>query len=281
MKTAREHTFGDVTAIELGRGVFGRPYMTVFAYAAGGIAIDSGLPHQRAVAVEFFRRQRTHAIALTHYHEDHSGNAAAVSAATGSPVFGSAGTAGWMRQRFPIQLYRQMVWGAAEPIPLQPLPDVVAGDGVKLLPIATPGHSADHTVYLEPDRGWLFSGDLYVADRIKYFRAEQRLDQEIASLQRVLERDFDSVFCGHHPVAGGGKQRLRNKLDFLVNFSGQVRALAGRGLPPRAIARELKLRETWFVRIWTAGDVSLRNMIHAALVDSDKYHTPAAPNATD
>ena len=76
-----------------------------------------------------------------------------------------------------------------------------------------------------------------------------------------------ALLCSHHPLPTGGQQRLRNKLDFLVNFRGQVRTLAGRGLPLRAIMRELKLRETWFVRIWTAGDVSLANMIRAALAD--------------
>jgi hypothetical protein len=90
----------------------------------------------------------------------------------------------------------------------------------------------------------------------------------------VLAHGFDAVFCGHHPVTSGGQQRMRNKLDFLVNFRGQVRALAGRGLPQHAIRRELKMREAWFVRIWTAGDVSLARMIHAALVDDGCGQAP-------
>jgi len=267
MRIARIHKFDDVTGIELGYAVIGAPFMTVHAYAVGGLAIDGGLAHQRAVAVDFFKQQRTRTLLLTHHHEDHSANAAAIAAATGCAVCGNPITAQWMQKKFAIRFYRHMVWGSIQPVVVLPLAEVIEGDGVKLLPIATPGHSPDHVVYLEPDRGWLFAGDLFLAERVKYFRSDENLNQQIASLQRVLERDFDALLCSHHPVASGGQQRLRAKLDFMVNFRGQVRALASRGLTTRAIARELKLRETWFVRIWTAGDVSLDHMVRAALAE--------------
>ena len=50
------------------------------------------------------------------------------------------------------------------------------------------GHCRDHTVYLEASAGWLFAGDLYLGERIKYFRGNERIDQQIASLRRVLAR---------------------------------------------------------------------------------------------
>ena len=35
--------------------------------------------------------------------------------------------------------------------------------------------------------GWLFSGDLYLGDRIEFFRTDEKIDQQIQSLQIVLQ----------------------------------------------------------------------------------------------
>jgi len=43
---------------------------------------------------------------------------------------------------------RQVVWGAADPLPTQPFPAVIDAGTVQLTPIHTPGHSQDHTVFL-------------------------------------------------------------------------------------------------------------------------------------
>lgn len=34
--------------------------------------------------------------------------------------------------------------------------------------------------YLESQHGWLFSGDLYLGERIKFFRSDEKIDQQIS-----------------------------------------------------------------------------------------------------
>ena len=47
--------------------------------------------------------------------------------------------------------------------------------------IHTPGHSADHIALYEPNRRWLFSGDLYLAPRLRYLRAVLRMHRYLTS----------------------------------------------------------------------------------------------------
>jgi glyoxylase-like metal-dependent hydrolase (beta-lactamase superfamily II) len=88
-------------------------------------------------------------------------------------------------------------------------------------------------VFLEKKQGWLFSGDLYLGERIKFFRADERFAEQIASLIKVLTLDFDTLFCAHNPCLKSGKQKIKNKLQFLedlyitmgnVSFANMVRS---------------------------------------------------------
>jgi len=44
----------------------------------------------------------------------------------------------------------------------------------EMVPVHTPGHAKDHTIYFLQDAGVLFSGDLYLADKIKFFRSDEK-----------------------------------------------------------------------------------------------------------
>lgn len=43
------------------------------------------------------------------------------------------------------------------------IPDRLYTDRYRFAVLHTPGHSNDHICLLEPDEGWLFSGDLFLS----------------------------------------------------------------------------------------------------------------------
>ena len=135
----------------------------------------------------------------------------------------------------------------------------------RFIPIHTPGHSKDHTVYLEPEQGWLFSGDLYLGERIKFFRSDEKMEHQIRALKIVLQHDFDALFCGHNPVLANGKKRLRRKLDYLEEINGKVRMLVSKGLPEGEIIRRMDPHTDRFVKFVTMGNASFANMIRSAI----------------
>jgi glyoxylase-like metal-dependent hydrolase (beta-lactamase superfamily II) len=266
MRLVKRHTFGKVLGSEFGWSPVGTPLMTVFSFRAGSTLIDTGQSHMRREVLEMARSEKIQTVLLTHCHEDHSGNARAINAGLGIPVYGGTLTADKLSRPSRILPYQRLIWGPSEPVALRVLPDEgIEADGLRFIPVHTPGHAKGHLVYLIPEEGWLFSGDLYLSDRIKYFRADERIDEQITSLKRVLTLDFDALFCAHHPKPANGKAFIRRKLQSLEDFYGRTTELAEQGLDPAAIMKELRLREVWKIKLLCFGNVSMENMVRSAI----------------
>ena len=62
--------------------------MCVYLFLLEDIVIDSGQRHMQRAVLELLSGQTISKILMTHHHEDHSGNAAAISKAHRAPVFG-------------------------------------------------------------------------------------------------------------------------------------------------------------------------------------------------
>lgn len=265
MRIYRYKKFGNVSAWELGWSPAGRPIMTVHVFIAGHVMIDTGCRHVRKQVCEIAEAHNIKAVLLTHSHEDHSGNAAAVQRLLDVPVFAHPLACRRMENPHRIRLYQHLMWGAAESLSPKPLPDSFVQDGYRFQPIHTPGHSRDHTAFLEPNHGWLFSGDLYLGECIKYFRADENIAEQIKSIRKILGYDFDSLFCAHRPEAANGRKRLASKLHFLESFYARVSELAGKGLNEKEIMKRLSLKEERFIKFLTFGNVSMKNMVRSVI----------------
>jgi glyoxylase-like metal-dependent hydrolase (beta-lactamase superfamily II) len=266
MNVVKLHRFNaHVTGLEMGYGMVGPPIMNVLCYLVGDTLIDCGQTRMAEAMKTFIHGHRIRRLLLTHHHEDHSGNAAMIAMASDVTIMGHPITAFKMKHIHAILPYQRLIWGKARTVDVTPLPSVVTANGLRFLPIHTPGHSKDHTVYLETQNGWLFSGDLYLGDRIKFFRSDERIDQQIRSLRTVLAYDFDALFCGHNPALKNGKNRLRSKVAYLEDLSGEVRFLSARGLPEREIIRRLDRKQDRFVKFVTMGNASFANMVRSAI----------------
>jgi glyoxylase-like metal-dependent hydrolase (beta-lactamase superfamily II) len=269
MNVVETRRHGPVEAFRLGYAPIGPPLMTVTLYLVDGVLIDTAQSRMRQAALGLLRDKPIRRILLTHHHEDHSGNAAALSARHGAPIQAHPLAAAKLRAGFRIRPYQHLVWGRA-----QPASGVVGSEAPVatrrfcLTPIHTPGHSEDHTVFLEKENGWLFSGDLYLGERIKFFRADERFLDQILSLRTVLKHDFEALFCGHNPALTGGPDRIRRKLDFLEDLFGTVGRLKHQGKAAREVIQELDRGQDRLVRHITLGNASFANMIRSAYAEA-------------
>jgi len=241
----------------------GRPLMTVHFYFVDGVCIDTALSHGKKQVIDILSDHAVHSVVLTHHHEDHSGNAAVIKQTHGATVEGHPVTVEKLNRGFKIMPYQHYSWGAAQPLDMTPLPAIVTSDNIELQPIHTPGHSRDHTVFWEKNQGWLFSGDLFIAERIKYFRADEKIKDQIASLKKTCRLDFDSLFCAHNPHFKNGKQKLRNKLQFLEDLYGRVKEFQEQGLDVNKTIKQIGLKETYFIKYFCMGNVSMKNMVRS------------------
>jgi len=277
MNLIKTRHFDGVEMIQLGYGPVGPPLMAVFLYVVDGLVIDTAQHHMARAVERLLREKPLDRILLTHHHEDHSGNAAMISNWHALPVMGHPLTAEKLNSGFPIRPHQRWVWGKAPAVTVTPLEGPIETDHFRLESVHTPGHSKDHTVFFEKQRGWLFSGDLYLAERIKFFRADEDFGDQIASLKKVLALDFDALFCGHNPSVENGKQKLRSKLQFLEDLYGRIRSFLREGLSEKAIIRKLDVRRDRLVKWLTLGNMSFANMIKSAIdsasrSDSTSHH---------
>ncbi|SMD10223.1 Glyoxylase, beta-lactamase superfamily II [Desulfocicer vacuolatum DSM 3385] len=254
-----------IKALQLGWSLAGPPMMTVYCYLFGETMVDTGQSHMKKEALALAGSHGVKQIFLTHHHEDHSGNAAAIHSAQGATVYGHALTQTKLRTPYDILPYQKYVWGKTTPVSVNALAAKIDTSLGCMMPVHTPGHSKDHTVYFLPEQGIIFSGDLYLGDRIKFFRSDEDVGTQIASLKKVAAMDFDTVLCAHNPCLKNGKKHILTKLDFLENLYGDIVFLWEKGISERQIFKKLKLREARFIKYVCCGNVSMLNGVRSVI----------------
>jgi len=234
-------------------------------YRLGDTLIDAGPRNQWRHIRRFIDERAVRQLLLTHFHEDHSGSAALIAQHARVTPRASEETGRILRHGFPIQLYRRLMWRAADKVITRPFqPDMLINGRDPVIPIATPGHTPDLNCFLLPQRGWLFSGDMYISSRLKLLAREENLTDLISSLETLLTYDFDTLLCPHRGVVSEGKQALRRKHQNLLELVGQAQHLHHRGLPVPQITRTLLGPEPMMSFI-TGFHFSKRHLINACL----------------
>ena len=274
MLRVRPH--GPVTELRLTTTILGRPVYSVSAFYFDGTLIDTGPPRTGPELAAWVEGQNVEQIVNTHRHEDHVGGNAHLAHL---PALAPAGAAPVIREAPPLPFYRRVVFGQPRPAPVGVLGETVPTAHCTLRVIPTPGHAPDHVVLWLPERGWLFSADLYLMERAKYVRRLDNVGQWVESLQRVLTYDFDTMFCSHAGRIADAKAAIRRKLAYWAEVQEQARQLATEGFSAREIRDRLLGREG-FITLWSRGQFAKLNLIKALLAleknISDPGLTPAA-----
>jgi len=254
--------------------------MAVWAYRAGPWLVDAGFAHARRQLLRWDGLKGVEACILTHHHEDHVGNAAAL-AAHGIDVIAPPRVIEWLpetRKRLP--LYRWWIWGHADVADVTDVDGPLRGSGWTLDPIHTPGHAPDHHVLFEPERRLLFSADLYIARRVPVARLDEDPETLLDSLRRVRDLRPDTMFCAHRGRIASPVQALNEKIGWLEDLVDGARALRREGLEVKEIARRLLGREgaiTWI----SGGELSKRNLVRVSLVADDPARPTRRRRATE
>jgi glyoxylase-like metal-dependent hydrolase (beta-lactamase superfamily II) len=257
--------FGEVRFFRLARTYFGRAIYWTGIYYVDGLLIDSGPTNLASEVLELAREVRVRQAVTTHHHEDHSGNNGLLSEKLQiTPLAHPAAAELLARPITRLRAYRRLAWGMPPPSRAEAVGEWIETHGFRFQVLATPGHARDHIVLYEPERGWLFSGDLFLSSRLKYLRFDEDVHALIASLRRVVSLEPRVLFCQHRGRVEDGAALLARKLEFLVELGERVRELRDRGLEEREIARALPWNDlVW--RLRSGGEFSKLNFVRAYL----------------
>lgn len=201
----------------------------VFAFLVDGMLIDTGPQCFESALIPFYEKASFDLVALTHSHEDHSGNAPWIQENRKVPIYVHPNGIAVCAQQTPYPKYRQETWGTREVFKALPISDSIRSREKEWEVIYTPGHADDHVSLLQPDTGTLFTGDLFVSPKTKVIMRNESIPQIMDSIRTLLAYDFDSMFCCHAGFLPDGKRKMKDKIEYLDEVSEEVKGLYTKG----------------------------------------------------
>jgi glyoxylase-like metal-dependent hydrolase (beta-lactamase superfamily II) len=249
-----------VTAASMRSGGLPLYRLDVWLYIVDGVLIDTGSSHTSNDVKSLLRQEKIHCAAITHIHEDHTGGAAWIKKNLKIPVYLPASAIDEAASKTNLPLYRKLVWGNRDGFVADPMPAFIETEKFRLDVIATPGHNKDHVAFYEKNKGWLFSGDMYISRKQQVALFDENIGDAIKTLKKIAELDIDKIFCGHSGVQDKGKEKLQAKLDYFLELQNRVTSLRKEGLSMEEIDNRLfPKRNLW--AFFSGGEWSTLNII--------------------
>lgn len=219
---------GPVTQIKMGRDVDGQVLYRVAAYLVDGLLIDTGCRHTAEELYTFLQDQEINQVYITHYHKDHIGGAALLQQKLGVKIRAHPRTVPLAKIKPELYPYQELVWGYPDPVSIQALREnKIETENYKFEVVETPGHSEDHTVLFEPEQGWCFSGDLFVSEKIKVLRPEEKMEEIMHSMRKLLDRKQElTLYTSIGKIEKQGCKALKSCLAYLEKLEREAKQLA-------------------------------------------------------
>ncbi|SET60481.1 Glyoxylase, beta-lactamase superfamily II [Salinibacillus kushneri] len=193
--------------------------MSVYCYFIDGLLIDTGPTIQKRKLSRIYKLWDIQSVALTHHHNDHSGMVP------------------WLSKHQSPKIFAHEQAGLhnfAEVYPAE-----VRTFNYQFFPISTPAHTLDHVCLLEPNKGWLFTGDLYITAYPKVFLKHESVSSYIDSLKKLQKLCFHTIFGGHEGRVSNGKEKIMEKIHYLEQVRDEVLRLHQLGYKDREIVKKI------------------------------------------
>ena len=271
--TVIEHSsHEEINYWKLGTSWWGKPSIYVHSFLIDGLLIDTGHTYIKKEFLKVLSAETIDKVVLTHHHEDHSSNVEAIKTQHGIEGFASPLCCKLMEDPPRLEPARMFTWGQNSPAKLLPLDlsEKLETNSFSFDILETPGHAEDQISLYEQSRGWLFCGDIFIHDYVKSFMRGENIYHQIDSIKKLIELDFDALICNHQPVFQKGKNRLRNKLQFLEDFVGKVSTEFIKTKSVSQTMKSLRIKENHFLKAFSLGQLSARNMILSVVSGLEK-----------
>ena len=227
----------------------------VSVYVVRGLFVDTGFRHVRREVRRAIDQLRPRGVIVTHWHEDHAGNAPELAAA-GVPLWMHDYTEAKLRERQRVKLYRHFTWG--RPPGLKG--DVARFDPAPLEVVPTFGHSPDHHVVFDRETGTLFSADLWLGVKVRVMGYEEHPYQIVDSLTRAIALAPERMFDAHRGPVEHPVRALQAKRAWLQETIGAIERRLDAGDSESAILRDVLDGEER-TALFSQGEYARRNLI--------------------
>jgi glyoxylase-like metal-dependent hydrolase (beta-lactamase superfamily II) len=248
--------FGDVTRARMWTLRSAAVGYDVSAYVVRDTIIDTGFRHVGREFSQFVDAQRPRGLVVTHWHEDHAGNAPTLAARW--PMWMAEYTEKKLRERQRVKFYRHFTWGRPKKLES----NLHSFDVSPLQIIPTPGHSPDHHVVFDPETRTLFSADLWLGVRVRIVGASENPYEIIDSLSRIVALEPARMFDAHRGFIDQPVVALQAKRGWLQDTVGRIEQRLDAGDDERTILDSVLGGEERTALV-SQGEYSRHNLVRA------------------
>lgn len=266
MITKKKFTEERINGVHLGKGTltFQNITLNVYSFSIDGVIIDTGAKSLEKDFADFFKKQDADFCVITHYHEDHTGNARILQEEMKLPIYMDSQKIDYCKTKADYPLYRKLFWGKRPPFEAKPIGKTFTSRTAVWKVIETPGHSPDHLAFLNHETGQLFAGDLYVTPKPKVILDEEHIPTTIESLKKILAYPFEDVFCSHAGYVQDGRKALQRKLEYLLELQHTVLRLYNEGFSPKQITNQLFPKKFPIINV-SLGEWDSKHLVYSIL----------------
>lgn len=259
--------FEEVTRIRMSIEAEGRAVYWASAYLVDGLLVDTGPPHTAEELVAFLEGRGLRTVVNTHFHEDHVGADRLIHERFGTDILAHPDSVPLIGLVPELRPYQEYVWGYPEPCEALPLGPVIETPRFRFEALETGGHSAGHVCLVEMERGWCFSGDIFISERPRVIRADEDAAGLIESMRRLaaLPTGRLVLLTSMGRIIPDGRKALEACIAYFEETGARVRELAGAGRSVDEIREELFAGGSSLAAL-TGGHFSTDNLIASLLV---------------
>lgn len=257
---------GGVVRMVMSRELFGRDLYPAACYLVGGVLVDTGIAHLRKDLVSCLKGKPIETIVNTHAHEDHMGANALLQKIFKVPIHAHRDALPIIAhpERLKLLPYQKLYFGLPAPAHAEPIAEVLEAGGHRFRVHAAPGHSPDHVLLHEEERGWLLCGDAFIAGQDRVFRGSYDLANILGTLRRILDLAPETMFTGMGAVLKRPAAKVRGKIAQYEEAAERAADLFRTGLGEKEISRKL-FPGDGLIRIVTTGDFTALKLVRAFL----------------
>lgn len=258
--------FEEVTRFKMSRTLDGKPLYWVAAYLIDGLLVDTGCSYTADELADCLEGRNVSVVVNTHHHEDHVGGNRTLIERFGIPVLAHPDSVPRIGQVPILRSYQEYVWGYPEPVEVSALGKEVLTEQFRFDVLETPGHCEGHVALVELERGWCFSGDIFITEKPKVIRADEDVAGLISSMRLLaaLPTERLVLFTSMGEIIPDGRRALLSCVEYLGGLQKEASGLEAQGFTPEEI-RERLFGEGSSLATLTGGHFSSDNLIKSLL----------------
>lgn len=259
----KELVENNLICLKMSRTIFGRRLRVAWSFLVDNLIIDVGPPYFKKQLKTYYSTKMPDQAVFTHCHEDHAGNVDVLNMLNIIPYVHENALI-YFSAPHPIPYYRRFVWGTPATGRCQKVGETIETDKYVFQVFPTPGHSTDHICLYEENKGWLFTGDLFVGERVIYLYQNEDLFCIKESLRKMSELDFSTLFCSHRGPVAAGPDSLKRKLNYIESLQEKALQMKNNGSDLKKITTTLLGKEDYMYVI-SRGEFSKTAFVKALL----------------